>query len=135
MEAVSEGAAAAGGHVIGVTAPAIFPDRSGANRFVAEEQPSATLPLRIARLIEISDAAIVLPGSIGTLTELAVAWNTAFVARFSGGEPYPLVAVGSLWRDVVAHLSALLDTDGSVVTFVDDVDEAVAVVTGRLRSG
>ena len=78
---------------------------------------------------------IVLPGSIGTLTELAVAWNTAFVARFSGGTPYPLVAVGALWRDVVTHLSALLETDGSVVTFVADVDEAVAVVKDRLRTG
>lgn len=132
MEAVSRGAADHGGHVIGVTAPRIFSGRDGANRWVAEEQPSETIPLRIARLIEISDAAIALPGSIGTLTELVLAWNVAFVARFSDADPFPLVTVGARWRELVTHLGETLQTDTSIVTCADDIEEAVTEVLRRL---
>ena len=133
MEAVSRGASTSGGHVIGVTAPSIFPDRSGANEWVAEQHPAATLPLRVARLIEISDAAIAMPGSIDTLTELVV-WNTGFVARFAGHPPYALDTVGSTWRDLVHHLAELLSSDASIVHCAEGVDEAVAEVTRRLAA-
>ena len=132
MEAVSRGAASAGGHVIGVTAPTIFPARGGPNPWVIEEHPAPTLPLRIARLIEISDAAIALPGSIGTLTELVMAWTTGFVARVSDNPPFPLVTVGATWRHVLTELSELLETDGSIVHCAESVSEAVSVVTARL---
>ncbi len=132
MEAVSRGAAEAGGHVIGITAPDVFPGREGANRWVAEEQPSPTIPLRIARLIEISDAAIALPGSIGTLTELVLAWNVAFVARFTNEPPYPVVTVGAVWRDLVTRLGDLLETDASIVRCVADVSHAVDEVRRTL---
>ncbi len=132
MEAVSRGASEAGGHVIGITAPEVFPGRVGANPWVAEELPSPTIPLRIARLLEISDAAIALPGSIGTLTELILAWNVAFVARFSGLEPTPLVTVGPTWTALVGQLGDMLDTDASLVSCVDDVGDAVTEVTRRL---
>ncbi len=132
MEAVSHGAADAGGHVIAVTAPAVFPSRSGANAYVAAELPAPTIARRIAQLVEMSDAVIVLPGSIGTLTELIMAWNAAFVARFSAREPVPLVTVGPVWGDVVARLAAVLETDGSLVETVTDVDAAVSFVTRRL---
>ena len=39
MEAVSAGAAGVGARVIGVTAPSLFPTRSGGNRFLTEEIP------------------------------------------------------------------------------------------------
>lgn len=132
MEAVSRGAAVEGGHVIGVTVPDVFPGRAGANDWVAEEQPAPTIPLRIARLLEISDAAIALPGSIGTLTELVVAWNIGFVARFTGAAPYPLVTVGPKWRDLIEHLGRLLNTDATIVHCAPDVEAAVSEVARRL---
>ena len=116
----------------GVTVPDVFPDRAGANDWVAEEHPAPTIPLRIARLLEISDAAIALPGRIGTLTELVVAWNIGFVARFTGAAPYPLVTVGPTWRDLIEHLSRLLDTDATIVHCAPDVEEAVSEVARRL---
>jgi len=134
MEAVSRGAAEAGGRVIGVTAPDVFPDRPGANPFVAEEISVGSLALRITHLVEACDAVIALPGSLGTLTELMVGWNTAFVARFAGAEPLPIVTVGPLWRDLITRLSDLLDTDGSLVHTAVDVDEAVAVVVAKLET-
>lgn len=134
MEAVSRGASQAGGRVIGVTAPDVFPDRPGANPFVAEEISVGSLASRVTHLVEACDAVIALPGSLGTLTELVVGWNTAFVARFAGAKPLPVVTVGPLWRDLIIHLSGLLDTDGSLVHAAADVDEAVAVVVATLES-
>lgn len=133
MEAVSRGAANAGGHVIGVTAPSIFSTRSAANEYVIEEDPAPTLARRVARLIEISDAAIALPGSIGTLTELVVAWNTSFVSRFSDThEVLPLVTVGPVWAELVDHLAETLETDRSLVDCVSDVDAALVALRHRL---
>ena len=132
MEAVSSGAASAGGHVIGVTAPAVFPGRDRANAHVVEERPAATLTERIHDIIDIASATITLPGSIGTITELLVAWNKAYVAQFSGRTPQPVVAVGETWRHVVTDLSKRLATDGSFVTCVDSVDQAVAELVRRL---
>ncbi|MBT8198335.1 MAG: LOG family protein [Acidimicrobiia bacterium] len=125
MEAVSRGAREAGGHVIGVTAPPVFPGRDQANEWVTQELRAASLTERIHELTDIADAAIVLDGSIGTLTELMVAWNLAFVARFHGGDPLPLVTVGERWNEVVDYLCDVLDTDGSLVVKVAGVEEAV----------
>ena len=132
MEATSRGAAEAGGHVVGVTAPALFPNRAGPNVWVAEESAHATLLQRIDCLVEMSAAAIVLPGSIGTLAELVAFWNHAYVARFSDSPPRPLIAVGEPWRSLVPTLAATLDTDGSLVTLVDDEQTAAKELTKRL---
>ncbi len=135
MEAVSSGAASRGGHVIGVTAPTVFPERSGANPFVVEEIAHSSITERIHTLVSLSGASIVLPGSIGTLSELIAAWNTAFVARFAGNRAKPVVTVGAQWRVLVDHLAEMLETDRTPVTSVTTVREAVAVVTGALHLG
>jgi uncharacterized protein (TIGR00730 family) len=133
MEAVSQGAAAAGGHVIGVTAPAVFATRSSPNGYLAEEIAAPTLTQRIDIMVDMAEAAIALEGSIGTLAELVVAWNIAFVARFSSARPKPVVAVGERWRGIVPHLADAVATDGGLVTIVDDVPAAVRVVEDALR--
>ena len=101
MEACSRGAAEAGARVIGVTAPAAFPGRSGANAWVGEEWPAATITERIHHILAISAAGITLDGSIGTLTELMVAWNVAYIARLGGLPPKPVIAVGPSWAALV----------------------------------
>ncbi len=131
MEAVSKGASEAGGHVIGVTAPAAFPGRSSANAYVADEQPASSLTERIRRMSDIGAGFITLPGSIGTLTELMVAWNVAFVQARSG-PARPVVTVGPMWRRLVELLTDELATDGSLVTCVDDVTEAVEEIRRRV---
>jgi uncharacterized protein (TIGR00730 family) len=133
MEATSQGAAAVGGHVIGVTAPAVFSSRSSANDYVAEEIPAPTLTKRIDIMIDLAAATIALNGSIGTLTELMVAWNVAFVTRFSATEARPVVAVGERWRQLLPELAETLATDVALVVIVDDVDSAVSVVRKTLR--
>ena len=73
MEAVCRGAAEVGGPSVGVTAPTVFPGRSGANRWVQYELPADDLVRRIAQMADLSSGYIALPGSIGTLAELVVA--------------------------------------------------------------
>ena len=134
MEGASRGAAAAGGHVIGVTAPEVFASRSAANEYVAEEIMAPSLPKRIDVMLEMAAAAIALEGNIGTLTEIMVAWNVAFVSRFSHAARKPVVAVGATWRQLIPELAESLATDGSLVTIVDTADEAVAEVRAALQS-
>lgn len=133
MEAVSEGAAEAGGSVIGVTAPDVFPGRTGVNRYVTDERPAETLTERIHQLVHHSDAVVALPGSIGTLTELMSAWNLAFVAPFSGRSPKPIIAVGPLWAELVPLLAERLSTNGALVRCVDSVDAAARLMITLLR--
>ena len=61
---------------------------------MVEEVPAATLTERIHVMLERADGAIALNGSIGTLTELLIAWNVAFVAQFSDETAKPVIAVG-----------------------------------------
>ena len=132
MEAVSMGARQTGGHVIGVTAPSIFPSRSGANEHVVEERQATSLVTRIGRLVEDADGAIALWGSLGTATELLVAWNLAFVAPFSGGTRKPVVAVGDPWTAIVPYLEESLGTDTGIVTVTDNVADAVEHMKAEL---
>ncbi len=132
MEAVSLGAAEAGGRIIGVTAPQVFPARPGANAHVTEERPAATITERIQDLFTISAAIVALPGSLGTLTELVVAWNMALVAPFSDRPPLPIVAVGETWSELVRLLAERLETDGDLVQCVGSVEEAAAAVERKV---
>jgi uncharacterized protein (TIGR00725 family) len=76
MEAVSRGAREAGGHVVGITCEEIERWRkSYANAWVIEEVKLPTLHERMIALIERCDAAIALPGGIGTLAEISLLWN------------------------------------------------------------
>ncbi|MDP2993622.1 MAG: LOG family protein, partial [Anaerolineales bacterium] len=80
MEAVSRGAAEAGGHVIGVTCADIEAWRPvRPNAWVQEQRRFATLQERLNELVLACDAAIALPGGPGTLTEIALTWNLMIV--------------------------------------------------------
>lgn len=132
MEACSQGAADAGGTVIGVTAPAAFPGRPGANPWVQVEIAAATITERIHLLLTGSAACVALDGSIGTLTELVMAWNLAFVAGLSGNPACPVVAIGPTWAEAVGYLARATGSDPSFVTRAPDVAAAVAEVRRRV---
>src|SRR3989337_1897556 len=98
MEAVSRGVAESGGHVIGVTCEQIEAWRPvSPNPWVQEEQRFATIQQRLFALIENCDAALALPGGIGTLAEIAVMWSHLQTGAIS---PRPLILIGSGWRAV-----------------------------------
>ncbi len=124
MEAVSKGAAVAGGQVVAVTAPPLFPMRSGPNPYAHIEDPRPTLTTRLTGLLDASVATISLPGSIGTFTELMVAWNRAFLEELGGQAPHPVIVVGERWAALVSHISAELGS-GHLVTSVASAAQAV----------
>jgi uncharacterized protein (TIGR00725 family) len=128
MEAVSLGARSVGGTVVGVTAPTVFPRRPGANVHVTDEWVARSLIDRIGLLIERTDASIALWGSLGTATELLVAWNLAFVASFSEIERKPVIAVGEPWATLVPTLATTLGISDDLVQVVDDVEAGVAAI-------
>jgi uncharacterized protein (TIGR00730 family) len=131
MEAACRGAAEAGGKTIGVTAPSVFPGRVGANQWVQQEIAADNLIERIGIMMEISAGFIAMPGSIGTLAELVVAWNLAFVAPYAGSEFGPVVAVGDTWNEVVPSLVSRLGTK-DLVTVVPSGSAAVASIIAQL---
>ncbi len=135
MEAVSKGAASVGGRVVGVTAPALFPHRPGGNGFLTEEIQAAGLLDRIRTMSELASAYIVMPGSIGTLTELMIAWNDAYLAAGRGAAPTPIIAFGDAWSEVVDRLTGDLRTTPGLVTMVDSPAEAVGTLRRRLGNG
>lgn len=134
MEAVSIGARDAGGDVLGVTAPNVFLDRSSANPYLTREQPETSLTSRIGSLVERTDGAIALSGSLGTATELLVAWNVSYVAQFSTAARKPLIAVGEPWARLIPHLESVLETETGLVTLADDVRTAVELLNALLTS-
>ena len=98
MEAVSRGAAEAGAHVIGITCRDIEAWRGvKANQWVIEEQQFDTLNQRLEMLIRSCDAALALPGGVGTLVEISLTWNQIVIHAMV---PKPLVIIGPGWKAV-----------------------------------
>jgi uncharacterized protein (TIGR00730 family) len=135
MEAASRGAAEAGGYVIGVTSDEIERWRpQGPNAWVKEERRTNRLDERMAILIEDCDAAIALPGGVGSLLEVALMWNRLIIGALNG---QPLILIGSGWRQT---FDTFIQTQGQYIgpdsagllTFVDDIAGAVAAVQQAL---
>ncbi len=130
MTAVSQGAAEAGGHVIGVTCDQIEQFRpGGANPFVTEEIRYPTLRERLLHLVTHNAGMIALPGGIGTLSEMTLAWSFLQVGEIS---PRPLVLLGKMWPAVVdgalsgGYVSA---AHHKLLAFADSPETAVALVS------
>lgn len=126
MAAVSQGVRQAGGHVIGVTLDG-FRDRTP-NVHLSERVHTDTLLERLEVLFR-SDAFVVLEGSVGTLTELFLAWNHTVLEHES---PRPIVCLGMAWRGFLAALQSLRLVDDPAllarVQCATDADEAVQLL-------
>jgi predicted Rossmann-fold nucleotide-binding protein len=138
MEAVSRGTAEAGGHVIGVTSAEIEAWRPlGPNHWVQEEKRLTTTRERLYALIEGCDAALALPGGIGTLAEVAMLWSLLQVGATA---TRPFVLIGTGWRTIFDHLYASFDPyirtkDRSLLLFATDVGQAFDRVQAALQEG
>jgi len=131
MEAVSRGAAEAGGHVIGVTCDEIEKWRTvGANPWVKEERHVPTLHDRVIGLIDGCQAAIALPGGIGTLTEIMLMWNRKLITAIPAK---PLILLGDGWFSVIRALrdyqaEYFSPSDLQLIHFARDNDDAMAII-------
>ena len=134
MEAVSRGAAEAGGHVIGVTCEEIETWRDvRPNGWVKEEWRQETLMERLQVLIRECDAGIALPGGPGTLTEISLMWNLMIVESM---HRRPLILVGDGWQSIFDQFFQTLgtyipDVQRELVLFAKDVQTAAKIIDDR----
>jgi uncharacterized protein (TIGR00730 family) len=136
MEGVSRGAREAGGHVIGVTCTVVENFRGVTrNPWVVEEVRFDGLRERLYHLIQIGHALVAMPGGVGTLGEIAAAWNglqTGEVPR------KPLVLVGAQWRQTLDVFLGQMDglvapRDVALLDFVSGPQEAIVALGGRIQ--
>jgi uncharacterized protein (TIGR00725 family) len=134
MEAVSRGAAEAGGHVIGVTCEEIEAWRKvSANQWVKEEIRKKMLIERLQVLVEECEAAIALPGGPGTLAEITLLWNLMIVESLPR---IPLILVGDGWQSVFGQVFEkqgiyTSEKQRNLLQFAPDVVTAVKLVENR----
>ncbi len=126
MEAVSRGAAGAGGHVIGVVASAFS---SKANSWVAETIVVPKWEDRLMKLISLGDGYIACPGGTGTLVELAVAWEMIHKRVMP---PKPVVTLGEFWRPIVAQIESFDANSCGLVRLAATPGDAVAALRAQL---
>ncbi len=137
MEATSRGAAEAGGHTIGVTCAQIEAWRNAkANQWVREERSLPTLRERLYSLVETCDAAMALPGGVGTLAEIAVMWSQM---QTDSMPLRPLILIGDGWQKVFDGLFAMQDNHiqakhRELLSFAADVDSAVWLLQQKLNA-
>ena len=121
MLAAAKGAADADGNVIGVTCTAF--KRSKPNEYVTEEISTDCLAERLAKLVELGNAYLVLPGGTGTLLELADVWehkNKGFA-----NADKPIILVGAFWQPLIKLMAA---TDADSVLHIECAETAADAV-------
>ena len=133
MAAVSQGAAEVGGHVIGVTSRQVELTRSTIlNAWVKQEIRYQTLIDRVVHLVSQNSGMIVLPGGIGTLSEMALAWSLIQVEEIS---TRPLIIVGSMWQetiDVLSRTEYIMKSQLDLVQQVKTPADAISVLSESL---
>lgn len=131
MEAASQGASEAGGHVIGVTTEAIETFRGGnlrANRWVVDEVRHPTLRERLMHLILNADGYVIMPGGLGTLNELISVWE---LMRVGDIPVRRIICYGQYWREALAGLinsPYIDDASWAMLNFVTTPEEMIEIL-------
>jgi uncharacterized protein (TIGR00730 family) len=111
-----------------------LPFEQEVNPFVGQAYEHRTFFSRLHHFMIISDAFVVVPGGIGTLLELSLAWQLLQVRKLYNT---PLILVGKMWADLVAWGRRTMLKEGSELASeidfiiphcVDTVDETVALI-------
>ncbi len=99
MEAVSRGAAEAGGHVIGVTTTAITALRpEGANPWVHEVIHYDRFSERVGHLVRHAQGYVAMQGGVGTLHEVVSAWELMRIGEIPRA---PIICYGVFWQEIL----------------------------------
>jgi len=122
MGAVADGALAAGGEVIGVI-PESLVERELAHDGLTKLHVVASLHERKAKLAELADGFVALPGGFGTLDELMeqLTWSQLGLHE----KPVGLLDVEGYWRPLVAFARHATEEG-----FVREADLAAIAVAG-----
>jgi predicted Rossmann-fold nucleotide-binding protein len=136
MQAANEGAHSIGPEArkrsVGIRVE--LPFEQEINPFVGQAYEHRTFFSRLHHFMIISDAFVVVPGGIGTLLELSLAWQLLQVRKLYNT---PLIAVGKMWADLVewGRRSMLRkgnelasDIDFTIPRCVNTIDECVGLI-------
>ena len=104
------------------------------NPFVGKAYEHRTFFSRLHHFMIISDAFVVVPGGIGSLLELSLAWQLLQVRKLYNT---PLILVGQMWRELVewgrhsmlkpgSELAGAIDFD--IPHCVDTIEETVNLI-------
>jgi uncharacterized protein (TIGR00730 family) len=124
MGVVADAALAAGGEVIGVI-PGFLVDREVAHLGLSRLEVVATMHERKARMAELADAFVALPGGAGTLDELFEAWTWGQLGLHT--KPVALFDVDGFYQPLLDQLSAMTAAgylDAAYVASVGRVSDA-----------
>ena len=116
MLAAAKGSSKIGGKTIGVTCKAF--GRGKANEYISREIVTETLDERLDTLIKMAQAYVVLPGSTGTLLELAEVWelkNKGFINKNK-----PVILVGEFWQPL---LNLMVAEDSESIQYIQLAEE------------
>ena len=136
MQAANEGALAVDPEALhrSVGIRVQLPFEQEINPFVGQAYEHRTFFSRLHHFMIISDAFVVVPGGIGTLLELSLAWQLLQVRKLYNT---PLVLVGKMWQELVdwGRRSMLLkgrelasEVDFSIPHCVSTIEETVALI-------
>ncbi|MCW2676784.1 MAG: Cytokinin riboside 5-monophosphate phosphoribohydrolase [Modestobacter sp.] len=133
MGVVADAALAAGGDVVGVI-PQHLVDDELAHPGLPQLEVVPSMHERKARMAELSDAFVALPGAAGTLEELFEAWTWGMLGLHA--KPTLLLDVDGFWQPLLAQLRRMVD-DGyldarrfDALGVVQDAAELLSFVDG-----
>jgi uncharacterized protein (TIGR00730 family) len=129
MTAASRGAHEAGGRAIGL--PMQHWTGIAPNPWNADLRWSSNYGTRLNYILR-CDAVIALPGGVGTLSEMAIAWSANQTER----RALPLVLLGDCWLQVIKAVRENLvvsDVDFNLLRFAASPEEAVRELQAGLQ--
>jgi uncharacterized protein (TIGR00730 family) len=106
MGLIADSVLAAGGRVYGVI-PAALVDLEVAHTGVTELLRVANMHERKAKMTDLADAFLALPGGIGTLDELFEAWSWNVLGYHA--KPFCLLNVGGFWDGLIQFMDHAMD--------------------------
>lgn len=136
MQAANEGAATvvpeAAGRSVGIRVE--LPFEQEVNPFVGQVYEHPTFFSRLHQFAIMSDAFVVVPGGVGTLLELSLAWQLLQVRKLYNT---PLILVGAMWAELIEWgrrtmlregLELANAVDFTIPRCVSDVEQTVALI-------
>lgn len=132
MEAVSKGGSEARAHVIGATCGQLESSNlcRKANPYLIEEWHFDTLQERLFALVERCDAAIAMPGGVGTMAEISIMWNEMIIHAIP---QRPLILYGENWKTTYSEFidrfnSYIPAKDRDLVKYAADIPGVVSLL-------
>ena len=100
------------------------------NSYVNNEIKAESLSNRIHYLLNESKAFIVLPGKIGTLTELFVAWNSNYLYNINKEyDSIPMYLKKNFWKEIIDNFPDNMELDKKLINYFESIEDLEEVIS------